>query len=70
MGKQRVNPTGTRAWTEEEMVAYLNWNRAEDDRMNASFIADPLDPVRRGMDDIHIKARQNREKQQFLYFEA
>jgi hypothetical protein len=67
MGKECTDSTGTRAWTEEEMMTYLDWDRAEDDRVDASLIVNPLDPATRGMDAIHARAHQDREEQQFLY---
>jgi hypothetical protein len=54
----------------KKLMAYLNWNRAKGNRVNASLIADPLNPAKRRMNNIHKKARQNKEEQQSLYFEA
>lgn len=33
MSKQRRMPTGCRDWTTEEMMAYLDWDEAEEDRV-------------------------------------
>ena len=35
MGKTCRIPTGTRDWTKEEMMAYLDWSKSEDDRVEA-----------------------------------
>ncbi len=32
MGKQCKTQSGSRDWTKEEMIAYLDWDRAEDER--------------------------------------
>ena len=35
MGECCTTPTGSREWTTEEMNAYLDWNRSEDERFQA-----------------------------------
>ncbi|PQK16843.1 hypothetical protein BB8028_0007g00450 [Beauveria bassiana] len=55
MGKQCRTQTGFRDWTKEEMMAYLDWDRAEDDRAEAMVATemegDPFS-TRRGMREI------------------
>lgn len=35
MGKYCTTSTGSREWTKEEMMAYLDWDKAETDRIEA-----------------------------------
>ena len=35
MGKDCKVQRGSREWTREEMMAYLDWSKAEDDRVDA-----------------------------------
>lgn len=35
MSKCCITSTGLRAWTKEEMMAYLDWSKAEDERIKA-----------------------------------
>jgi len=35
MSKYCATPAGSREWTKEEMMAYLDWSKAEDDRIEA-----------------------------------
>jgi hypothetical protein len=67
MGKQCIDNGRTRPWTEEEMMAYLDWNWAEDDRVDASLIADPLDPSRRGPGEVLRRAEEDAREQQLLH---
>jgi hypothetical protein len=60
MGKHCIEESGARPWTKEEIIAYLNWNRAKDSRINASLIANPLNPGKRGIGDVLIKAEKNK----------
>ena len=46
MTEHCTTSTGSREWTKEEMIAYLDWNETEDKRSN------PLGNRRRGMSDI------------------
>ena len=47
---------GSRAWTKEEMMAYLDWNKLEDDRVDEQVFQEvqenPFDTGRRGVDNI------------------
>ncbi|EJP61371.1 transposase-like protein [Beauveria bassiana ARSEF 2860] len=40
MGKQCRMETGCRVWTKEEMMAYLDWDRAEDNRVEAMVVVE------------------------------
>jgi hypothetical protein len=54
MTKRCTILTGFREWTTEEMMAYLDWSKGEDKRIN-SLVAKEfqrLDTGRRGMSDI------------------
>ena len=70
MGKQCRTQTGFRDWTREEMMAYLDWDRAEDDRVEAMVAAElegsPFSG-RRGMHDIWEAAAADSEAQEALY---
>jgi hypothetical protein len=33
MSKHCITPTGAREWMKEEMMAYLDWSNAEDERI-------------------------------------
>jgi hypothetical protein len=46
MGKYCTKASGAKPWTKKKIMAYSDWNRAEDNRVNASLIANPLDPGR------------------------
>jgi hypothetical protein len=35
MSKRCITSTGSREWTKEEMMAYLDWSKAEDERIEA-----------------------------------
>lgn len=67
MGKRYHDPNGSREWTEEEMTAYLDWDRAEDDRVEAQLIANPLNPGRRGLRDLWERIDEDDREQQDLY---
>ncbi|KAF4465100.1 mutator-like element transposase [Fusarium albosuccineum] len=71
MGKRCTMPTGSRDWTKEEMMAYLDWNKAEDDRVEAQVAADmesnPFSAGRRGMGRIWEAAERDSKEQQGLY---
>lgn len=72
MSKRCVTSMGSREWTKEEMMAYLDWNKAEDERVEervAKEMGD--DPIRnnkrRGMRDIWKSVEQDSNEQQALY---
>ncbi len=46
MDKCCTTPTGSRKWTTEEMNAYLDWDRSEDERVQA--VVDKLGDKIRG----------------------
>jgi hypothetical protein len=72
MGKRCTMPTGSRDWTKEEMMAYLDWSKAEDDRVEAQVAAEmksnPFSSSsRRGMREIWEAAEKDGKEQQGLY---
>jgi hypothetical protein len=70
MGKRCDTPNGSRDWTKEEMMAYLDWSKAEDDRVEAQVAAEmersPFSS-RRGMHDIWEAAAVDSEAQQVIH---
>lgn len=56
MSKRCITATGSREWTKEEMMSYLDWNKAEDERVEALVAKEmgdnPLANRRRGMKEI------------------
>ena len=70
MGKRCIMQNGSRDWTKEEMMAYLDWDRAEDDRVEAMVAAEmESNPFskRRGMREIWEAATADCEAQEALY---
>jgi hypothetical protein len=70
MGKLCTTPTGSRDWSKEEMMAYLDWSKAEDDRVEAQVAAEmESNPFssRRGMRNIWEAAENDGKEQQELY---
>lgn len=70
MGKRCTTPTGSRDWTKEEMIAYLDWTKAEDDRVEAQIageVESNLLSSRRGMREIWEAAAADGEAQQAFY---
>lgn len=70
MGKDCRMQRGSRDWTKEEMMAYLDWDKAEEDRVEAQVAAEmERNPFssRRGMKDIWEAAAKDIEEQQALY---
>ena len=61
--------TGSREWTKEEMMAYLDWSNAEDARIDAQIAAEPnpFRSRRRGMQDIWEMVERDIGEQQALY---
>ncbi|KAJ6437525.1 hypothetical protein O9K51_10085 [Purpureocillium lavendulum] len=61
MGQRCKTSTGARDWTKEEMMAYLDWTEAEDNRVEAQVAAEMesnrWSRRRRGMDDIWGRPR-------------
>jgi len=70
MGKRCTTSTGTRDWTKEEMMAYLDWDKAENDRIEAQVAAEmersPFSS-RRGVQEIWEAVEKDIEEQQSLY---
>jgi hypothetical protein len=72
MDKCCKTPTGSREWTKEEMMAYLDWSKAEDDRVEAQVAAEMNSNAfssssRRGMREIWEAAEKDGKEQQILY---
>ncbi|KAG6979895.1 hypothetical protein FocnCong_v010558 [Fusarium oxysporum f. sp. conglutinans] len=70
MGKRCDTPNGSRDWTKEEMMAYLDWSKAEDDRVEAQVAVEmERNPFssRRGMHDIWEAAAADNEAQQAIH---
>ena len=74
MTKRCRTSTGSREWTKEEMMAYLDWSEAEDKRIETQVAAavaamggNPFGSRRRGMDEIWRQAERDIEEQEALY---
>ena len=71
MGKRCTTSAGSREWTKEEMMAYLDWSKAEDARIDAQVAAElgdnPFGNYRRGVDEIWRRAERDIEGQEALY---
>ncbi|KAF6527447.1 hypothetical protein HZS61_010491 [Fusarium oxysporum f. sp. conglutinans] len=71
MSKRCITSTGSREWTKEEMMAYLDWSKAEDERIEAQVVKEmgknPLANKRRGMTEIWRKAEMDSIEQETLY---
>ena len=71
MSKRCVTSSGAREWSKEEMMAYLDWSKAEDDRVEervAKEMGDnPLANRRRGTKEIWESVEQDIIEQQTLY---
>lgn len=71
MGARCTLSPGSRDWTKEEMMAYLDWSKAEDDRVEAQVAAEmesnPFSVGRRGMREIWEAAAKDDREQQSLY---
>ena len=70
MGKRCRLQSGFREWTEEEKMAYLDWDKAEDDRVtrevDREIRAQPYSS-RRGTREIWRAAEKDDEEQQALF---
>ena len=70
MTKHCTTSTGSRDWTKEEMMAYLDWNKSEDDRIEAQVALDigdnPLGTGRRGVAGVWRMVEKDVEEQQSL----
>ncbi|KAK6850482.1 hypothetical protein PG987_000116 [Apiospora arundinis] len=68
MGRKLVTSEGARDWTREEMMAYLDWDKSENDRIDAQIALESGDrlPNRRGMGELWSRAERDIEEQQAL----
>ena len=69
MGKKCVTSEGSRDWLKEEMMAYLDWDKSENDRIEAQ-VAEEIGSgpsIRRGMGELWRRAERDGEEQQVLY---
>ncbi|KAM4060424.1 hypothetical protein HRG_014251 [Hirsutella rhossiliensis] len=70
MTKRCVIATGSREWTKEEMVAYLDWDKSENNRLDAraadEIVVQPFSS-RRGPGEIWRACEKDSEEQQTLY---
>jgi hypothetical protein len=71
MTKCCITSTGSREWTKEEMMAYLDWSEAEDKRIEAQVAQEmegnPLGRQRRGVGEIWRRIDRDIEEQEALY---
>ena len=71
MGKRCATSTGSREWTKEEMMAYLDWSKAEDARIDVQVAQElgdnPFGNYRRGVDEIWRRAERDIEEQEEQY---
>ena len=71
MTKRCTSLIGLRDWTKEEMMAYLDWSKSEDDRIDAQIAQErednPFDTGRRGVNEIWRRIERDIEEQQSLY---
>jgi len=69
MTKRCTTSAGSRKWTEEEMTAYLDWNSAEDARIEAQVAAEGILPgnQRRGTRDIWRRVERDIEEQEAMH---
>ncbi|KJZ68365.1 hypothetical protein HIM_12244 [Hirsutella minnesotensis 3608] len=70
MSKSCVTSMGSRNWTKEEMMAYLDWSTAEDERIEAQVTEEmgdnPLANTRKGMGEIWQRVEEDSRKQGIL----
>lgn len=70
MNKHWKTPTGSREWTKEEMMSYLDWNRSENERLDAQVAEDVVVQLflsRRGIEEIWRECVREIKEQQELY---
>lgn len=70
MNKQCRTHTGSRDWTKEEMMAYLDWDKSENDRIEAQMAVEidgNLFSNRRGVGEIWRAVERDLEEQEALY---
>ena len=70
MNKHCRTSTGFRDWTKEEMMAYLDWDKSENDRVEAQVAVEtegnPFSS-RRGIGEIWRAAERDLEEQEALH---
>jgi hypothetical protein len=71
MSKRCTTSTSSREWTKEEMMAYLDWAKAEDERIEAQVAEEigdnPLANSRRGVKDIWRRIETDSREQEALH---
>jgi hypothetical protein len=71
MSKRCITLIGSREWTKEEMIAYLDWSKAEDERIEAQVAEEmgdhPLANRRRGVKDIWGRIEADSREQEGLH---
>ncbi|RKK65642.1 hypothetical protein BFJ69_g16107 [Fusarium oxysporum] len=74
MGRYCKTSRGLREWTKEEMMAYLDWDKAETDRIEARVAEETengrLFASRRGMGELWEMAQRDIDEQEALYSAA
>ncbi|CCF38639.1 hypothetical protein CH063_09681 [Colletotrichum higginsianum] len=74
MNRRCTTSKGSRDWLKEEMMAYLDWDKAEQERVDELAVAEegdnPFLNSRRGMGDIWKRAERDNAEQEALYAEG
>jgi hypothetical protein len=72
MGRCCITSAGSREWTKEEMMAYLDWDKLETDRIEARVAQETEDgrllTRRRGMGHLWEMAQQDIDEQEASYY--
>jgi hypothetical protein len=71
MTRHCQTPTGSRAWTKEEMMVYLDWDKSEqirlDAQVEAEFHQEGSVNSRRGIAEVWRRGQVDSEAQQDSY---
>jgi hypothetical protein len=71
MSKRCTTSAGSRNWTKEEMMAYLDWSKAEDERIEAQVAEEmggnPLANKRKGLKEIWQRVEEDSREQELLH---
>ncbi|KAK1837453.1 hypothetical protein CCHR01_19925 [Colletotrichum chrysophilum] len=71
MNRRCTTSKGSRDWLKEEMMAYLDWDRAEQERVDELVVAEegdnPFRNSKRGMGDIWKRVERDNAEQEALY---
>lgn len=71
MSRRCASPSGMREWTKGEMMAYLDWSKQEDGRVEARVAAeirnDPTAQTRRGVKHVWRSLEKDIAEQKALY---